>query len=189
MNRQELLDKAFSEWDARDAPWYKKLALDAIKRDQWWLIVGRNDKNGYMGRFWATTARVKEGPARWDCPWDVENSVVIHLFLRPDDDAALHDHPCPFKTTILSGWYDEARPPEDWVPGSELGPAPKLNVKRRHAGSTLIRQAADLHAVVGLPTDQETWTIVDMGARERNWGFHPESGLWQPAHQYIKDHP
>ena len=175
-------------WSEPGLPWWYNYAHEAVLAGRWWTIH-RHDSDVYLARFWISEPRRDEAKASvGDCPFDVENSVMLHLFLRPDDDESLHDHPSPFTTTLLQGEYVEARPSPGWDRESGLGPCPSNNLLHWPAGSVIRRKADDLHAIVRLKTNI-VWTLVRTGARERPWGFWPEGKPWMAAKEYIKDHP
>ncbi|GAC70798.1 hypothetical protein [Gordonia soli] len=102
-------------------------------------------------------------------------NVYLHQFLRSDDDRALHDHPWPFVSLILSGEYDEI---------TEQGTI------HRGRGSIAFRRAEWRHRVQlteelttgdlgngGGPVVRllPCWTLIVTGRRSREWGF------WCPA--------
>lgn len=183
---RDIRIEAGSNWCKAEAPWWERHAVAAINRGHWWTIY-RKPEDVYLARFWLSEPVIKTNVAPGDCPFDVEDSVLLHLFLRPDDDSALHDHPAPFTTTILAGSYEEARPPADWRE-EHGGPAPRSNLIEYPTGAMLHRKAEDLHAVSRLLTPR-VWTLVRMGTRERSWGFWPEGKNWMPADDYLAGPP
>lgn len=73
---------------------------------------------GYMNRYWLVPLADPVhgrgcGPVSWwrrPVAWTLQQfgiAVRIHEILRSDDDRALHDHPWPYLTVILSGGYYE----------------------------------------------------------------------------------
>lgn len=83
-------------------------------------------------------------------------AVFLHHFLRGDWDDALHDHPWPFTSVILSGgYYEQTERGTRWY-----GP-----------GRVLTRPAAWRHRVI-LPPGRECWTLVFRGRKQRSWFFY-----------------
>jgi hypothetical protein len=111
------------------------------------------------------------------------NSLLLHYFFRGDDDQALHDHPWAFRTRILTGGYLEHLPPREWRPHDPKGPAWDKRIVPRNAGEEVVHMATDLHCV-GV-VQPGTFTLVDTGPREREWGFHPPGMPWINADDYL----
>jgi hypothetical protein len=91
--------------------------------------------------------------------------VYLHHLMRSDYDRALHDHPWPFMTILLTGSYTEHTPQD-------------TNVYR--AGAILFRPALWLHR---LSMERPMWTLVFVGRRVRRWGFMlPTGWCWWRKH-------
>lgn len=170
---------------ANASEWWKRAAAASYAAGHSRIIPGRNDGDAYLLRFWLTPPEVGN-----DQGFESGNSVLLHVFARGDDDAALHDHPWDFRTTILSGGYWEHLPPEDWLDEDPLDDGsrggPEWNVRRefRAAGQTVARQSQQLHCVGEVLPG--TVTLVRTGPRWREWGFHPPGQLWVPYKQFLK---
>lgn len=180
MNQNEIISQLVDQWKQSDA-WYHRTAIAAVLRGCHWLIPTRDRQDPYMLRMWLSPPI--ENTDRKSEPFKFAKSLCLHYFFRGDDDQALHDHPCDFRTRILCGGYLEHLPPMDWTRGSKLGPAWDKRIVRRGAGVEVIRMAADLHCV-GV-VQPGTMTLVETGPKTRAWGFHPEGREWINADAYL----
>ncbi|MBO0952915.1 hypothetical protein [Fibrella forsythiae] len=97
---------------------------------------------------------------------------VLHHFTAAHDEL-FHDHPWPFRTTILSGGYLEviATPKDDGTLA--------LTTHKRLPGTTHHVQAGTIHKLSGL-LKGDCWTIIEPGQPERKSGFYKadEAGVW-----------
>lgn len=173
------IDQHVLRWDGSPL-WYEREALLAYLAGWWQPILSRRGDHVYMLRFWLTPPELGADCQEGD--FSFHDSLVLHQFLRPDDDAALHDHPAGFRATLLDGGYIEALPPDGWQ-CDILGPQYQAKTVRRTTGDTIVHAATDLHAVVAIIPG--TWTLVRTGPRERAWGFHPPGQVWQPWRHYL----
>lgn len=166
-------------WRSDAAPWYVQRALDSLEKGWYEVIKDREGKELYLLRMWLST------PVRGeDGRWDSANSVLLHLFFRADNDAALHDHPWDFTTTVLSGAYREALPSGLWTP-LVGGPALDEDVRWVYVQQTVRHKAEDLHAIAEISNPGHTWSLVTTGPRVRDWGFHPPGQPWRPWRVYL----
>lgn len=93
-------------------------------------------------------------------------NLYVHLFLRSDDDRALHDHPWLNASWILDNAYTE----HTILPGG----VHCRNVRR--AGDWYFRWSGLLAHRVEIH-DGPCWTLFFTGPRYREWGFHcPDQG-------------
>lgn len=100
-------------------------------------------------------------------------NIYLHLFLRSDDDRALHDHPWLFNCSILLDgryreWFDVLRRHvhgRDWMMRESAD---------RTAGDVKFRWGAAPHRIE--LTNGPCWTLFITGPRIREWGFHCPSG-------------
>lgn len=117
---------------------------------------------------------------RWRLmPRNEHCNAYVHLFLRDDDDRALHDHPYDNVSIVLQHGYMEVLP----------GPLPesKTQDEKQHArvrmpGDVVFRTAPEAHRVVlikGPPV-----SLFFHGQRVREWGFHCPKG-WVPWHEFT----
>ncbi len=103
-------------------------------------------------------------------------NIYLHLFLRSDDDRALHDHPWLFNASlILDGQYVEHTIAD--------GGIRQRSARRR--GDLRIRWGKAPHRIELIRRDLSDkawwlvpcWTLFITGPRVRAWGFHcPEQG-------------
>jgi hypothetical protein len=122
-------------------------------------------------------------------------TVRLHKFLRGDDDRAPHDHPWPFWTFPLTGywestWDEHGGKVTHFVKPRRLHYRPS---RYRHMvlGSSRFRW---LDFITGHPVDDWTeyrtpkpfWTIVVTGRKDRSWGFYP-NGEYVYYRDFQKD--
>ncbi|KAA9133474.1 hypothetical protein F3N42_03740 [Marinihelvus fidelis] len=102
----------------------------------------------------------------WVIPRNRFFNVYLHLFLRDDDDRALHDHPWANCSVLLRGSYTEHTIAAGGIHRREvLKPGA---VRFRWSGKFAHR--VELH-------DGSCWTLFITGPVYRHWGFHcPEKG-------------
>lgn len=98
-----------------------------------------------------------------------EYNVYLHKFLRDDVDDALHDHPWPSASIILSGQYLEIMEDGEHV---------------RKTGEVIFRDAETAHRIV--LTDGHVYTLFITGKKVRPWGFHCEDG-WKYWEDFERD--
>lgn len=96
---------------------------------------------------------------------------MVHHFLPESRDRDPHDHPRPFVTVVLRGWYDDVSRQDD-----------STNITRRmRAGMVRYRSPMHTHTTYAGPCG--AWTFVVMGPLRRPWGFWRE-GRWWPWRRY-----
>jgi hypothetical protein len=101
----------------------------------------------------------------WFLPRNPFLNIYVHLFLRSDDDRALHDHPWASLSIILDGKYTE----HEILAGG-------VNLKTlRSAGQWRFRWSGKMAHRIEL-TDGPCWTLFITGPRYRRWGFHCPTG-------------
>lgn len=124
--------------------------------------------------------------------------LMVHHFLPNADDRDLHDHPRPFWTLVLRGFYDDIKPC-DWckstgnmyhdVEGERqtdgyclgCGSTGMVLRERMGPGKLRFRPASHVHRTKVGPSG--CWTLVLMGPLQRRWGFWHLGEWW-----YWKDH-
>lgn len=108
----------------------------------------------YMRRFWL----LRLGPLQ----------MRLHHILAEDPARDQHDHPWPFVSVILRGWYLERR-------GDRF--------TRREAGQAYRMKRGQFHRIVQV-ADGGAWTLfITWGAR-RGWGFKRTDGTVVPHGEY-----
>lgn len=109
----------------------------------------------YMRRFWL----LRLGPLQ----------IRLHHILAEDPGRDHHDHPWPFRSVILRGWYLEHR-----EGGRHM---------RREAGDTYRMKRGEFHRIVQV-ADGGAWTLfITWGAR-RGGGFKRADGSVVPHGEY-----
>lgn len=96
-------------------------------------------------------------------------NLYLHEILRSDDDRALHDHPWPSRSLIISGGYFEHLPGDVRV--------------WRAPGWTGERTAEQPHRLE-VPDGARAVTLFFTGAKTRDWGFHCPQG-WRPWQEFT----
>ena len=101
----------------------------------------------------------------WIIPRNTYCNVYLHEILHSDDDRALHDHPWPNTSFLISGSYFEHTPD---------------GIFERKAGDVVSREATDSHRLEVVP-GQSALSLFMTGAKVRDWGFHCPQGFvpWQ----------
>jgi hypothetical protein len=112
-------------------------------------------------------------------PWF---GVYLHHLMRSDADRHLHDHPWAFWSLILWRGYCELEPLAGQ--GSApmfVGTGERQRINRRPPLWLVRHLATDRHA---LELDRPAWSLIWVGRRVREWGFHTEDG-WVPWQEYV----
>lgn len=93
-------------------------------------------------------------------------NIYLHLFLRSDDDRALHDHPWVNASYLLEGQYAE----------HTIAAGGIHHKKQIKAGAVRVRWTGRIAHRIEL-TDGPCWTLFITGPKYRKWGFHcPQRG-------------
>jgi hypothetical protein len=90
-------------------------------------------------------------------PWF---AICLHWLNKPDPEPYLHDHPVSFLSLILRGGYTEKR---QVASGDE-----ELRIHRYY--NYVPGTINDRHTIVYV--EPNTVTLVFMGPKTREWGFH-----------------
>ena len=180
MNIQELTEYLEKN---KDNEWWYKAALGSMERGHWTPITERDNDDLYLARFWLSAPIISSEYGR-TADFESARSTLLHCFIRPDTDKALHDHPWDFTTTILAGSYQEHLPTLDWLKGEQdHGPAWGDNIVTRSAGETIHHSNSDLHCIGSV--EKHTWSLVTTRDRTSTWGFHPEGQIWERNDIYL----
>lgn len=112
----------------------------------------------------------------WVIPRNPVFNIYLHLFLRSDDDRALHDHPWVNCSLLLEGRYAEHLVDLAVTPDVPEG---TTMVAIRTAGELVFRGPRAAHRIELI--DGPVWTLFVTGPRVREWGFHCPKGWkhWQ----------
>jgi len=108
-------------------------------------------------------------------PWF---SVKLHWIHKPDPDRDLHDHPWPFASFILRGWYKEleCRKPDMRQAWIEAG-APAVADRKFPVKERLVRwfNTKDTRAAHRITeASPNLLTLVFTGVKSKEWGFYDE---------------
>lgn len=107
--------------------------------------------------------------------------VCLHTFHRSDADV-FHDHPFAFATLVLRGGYFDITPgtgeSSEYSHAEWLRPGAFRYRPAHHTHRVLLFQ----HAFGDIPAT----TLVWLGPRVREWGFHLPDG-WKPWRQYFAE--
>lgn len=146
------------------------------------FIVGEDAPGGpYLLRWYVTPWRRWKGqaeanPTRWNrlkarLAGCLPN-LYVHMFLRDDDDRALHDHPSWACSLILDGEYIEHTIADGGIHHRRTWCAGSLRfLPTRHT------HRIELPRLAGGPTRVPCVTLFLFGPSVREWGFHcPERG-------------
>lgn len=141
--------------------WYKKLASKCRFK-----TLHDRDKlqDPYLVRYYIFKSKVL--------------SIYIHKIIRSDNTQDYHDHPWPFAHVVLEGGYSEE------TPG-------RCDRKTR-PGSIAFRRSSFSHRLElykdASGNDIETWTLVFIGPKIREWGFIGRlTGCWVGWEKYVFD--
>jgi hypothetical protein len=178
---EEIVKIATTQWPSSPVLWHR-LAARAVEQGWWRTVYLRHQPVPYLARFY-----LHRPLPRPDGSPSYDNAQMLHWILREDDDIHLHDHPAPFTSHVLSGWYTELLPPDGWRSHDRGAYGPdqaSLILHPRTAGETVDYPARHLHRITAVGRD--TWTFVSTGARQQDWGFWPSTGPWQEWRKYLK---
>lgn len=103
----------------------------------------------------------------WLVPRNKIFNVYLHLFLRSDDDRALHDHPWANASRVLKGQYVEHTIAAGGIQSRRL----------LRAGDWRIRTSGKIAHRIEL-TDGPCWSLFMTGPVYREWGFHCPAQGW-----------
>ena len=142
-------------------PYWIDLAHQSFKKGWYREILGRHDDDIYLMRFW-----INQPQANTKGSYSSRNSLLLHHFLKPDDDKHLHNHPWAGRSTILSGGYVEET---------------QEALKTVKAFDSNMITSDKYHCVKSI--DPNTWSLVHTGDKESEWGF-----LVNGVHQHYVDY-
>lgn len=128
-----------------------RLIARATRREPDMIIGGAQDP--YLLRWWMI-------------PRNPMFNAYLHLFLRSDDDRALHDHPWANCSILLRGSYVE----------HQIRAGGIHTRQRRVAGDWTVRPSGRIAHRIELDAGP-CWTLFLTGPLYRRWGFHcPDKG-------------
>lgn len=106
----------------------------------------------------------------WIIPPNKWSNVYLHHVRRSDDERALHDHPWPNTSFLISGSYIEHTPEGTFV---------------REAGDVVTRAADALHRLEVIPGERAI-SLFMTGPKVREWGFACEHG-WVHWRDFVNE--
>lgn len=128
------------------------------------FIIGEPE-NPYMLRWW------------W-LPRNRFFNIYLHKMLKDDDDRALHDHPWPSLSHMVSGEIIEH------YQVAVAGVGAYTETRKLTAGQWVWRGAKFAHRLAVPPQDDIPMTIFITGPRVRDWGFHCPKG-WRHWQDFV----
>jgi hypothetical protein len=161
MNLEQYLSYLTEKGSNADRPYWIDMALQAVQKGRYRAIHGRQNDEIYLMRFW-----INEPVANTKGSLSSRNSLLLHHFLKPDDDTHLHNHPWTGRSTILSGGYVE----ETLAGIQEVKPM-----------DSNVITADRYHRVKSI--EDNTWSLVHTGDKEGEWGF-----LVDGVHEHYMDY-
>lgn len=160
-----------------ERPWFVREAREALAFGRFRAIVDPTGEILYLVRFWPGHAELRRRSG--DGSFASDNCRMLHFFASADPGRELHDHPWDFGSLILAGGYVEERPLErsetkrPCEDGSFSGYDPTLRkTVVRRVGDQRYVAATQPHRVASVCFD--TWTEVETGPLQRQWGFYPD---------------
>jgi hypothetical protein len=161
-----------------------KWIIDRAKRTPYSHIPG------YMERYWLVpyeakgTATIPKGCVRLS--WrrnpigrllqKCNIAIRVHYILREDRDLMMHDHPWPFISCVLDGWYLESRPMygDQRFEWNEATKREWYRLSFRGTWSWAFRRATDRHRIVDLPLEGCYSLFITLGPPRHPWGFYDQ---------------
>lgn len=104
-------------------------------------------------------------------------NAYLHLFMRSDDDRALHDHPWANCSILLEGEYTEHTIAAGGIHHRQV----------RRAGDITLRPSGKHAHRIELHKDV-CWTLFLTGPVYRHWGFHCEKTGWVHWQKFTAQH-
>lgn len=149
MTLEQYLPSLKEEAAKIDSPYWIKLAWESVEKGWYRTILGRHNEDIYLARFWLNPPQPNTKGS-----FSSRNSLLLHHFLKPDDDSHLHNHPWTGRSTILSGGYVE-----ETLAGLQTVKPMDSNVI-----------TSDRYHRINYIEDN-TWSLVHTGDKEGEWGF------------------
>jgi hypothetical protein len=145
----------------------------AVSRPHDFAVTG--DEGDYLRRWfltlWSRYARGTPPANLWQALKRKLPNIYVHLFLRSDDDRALHDHPWWNLSLLIHGSYIE-----------HTIAAGGINHRQEYsAGHTKLRPPGAAHRI---EIQSPCWTIFITGPSIREWGFHCPQG-WRHWKEFV----
>jgi hypothetical protein len=140
--------------------------------------------DGYMNRWWLfnPTPPRHNGKGR---RFEWLPSIRVHHILRADHARDHHNHPWPFRTIILRGWYVESRRYETFDDAADAGAdvaqwhhaqGSVTGHHMRRMGDTATLDAEGFHHVSQV-SEGGVYTLFISGRWRHTWGFKTAQGF------------
>jgi hypothetical protein len=100
----------------------------------------------------------------------------LHKFFRGDDDRALHDHPWPFTTFPLTGYWERTEDGEQYVEAFRFHRRPsryRHMVLGSHRERWVNQFGVEIREWTRFHTPRPFMTLVVTGRKDRSWGVLP----------------
>jgi hypothetical protein len=141
------------------------------------VIMNRSGDSPYLERYYLLGGPSEEGEFA-----DAPLTVMLHRFVRSDEDSALHSHPWEQSVSfVLAGGYSEER-----RVATRLAQAIRYDVERRDVPpfSFNFIAADDFHRVDLF--EKDAWTLFVTARKIGSWSFWDrDSGKTTPWREFI----
>ncbi len=105
--------------------------------------------------------------------------IRLHWIKRRVHDRDLHNHPFPYRTFILAGWYTE-----EYRYGMSTGPYTPYGDATHVKGDTTTGAFGYFHRISRVP-DDGVWTLFCMNGDSGKWGFDVD-GRFVESREYFE---
>ena len=161
MNLEQYFSYLNAEASKEGRDYWIYMAHQSLHKGWYREILGRHTDDIYLMRFW-----LSEPQNNTKGSFSSRNSLLLHHFLKPDDDSHLHNHPWTGRSTVLSGGYVEET--EDGISQVKPMDCNFITAKKYHRIRSI---------------EHNTWSLVHTGEKEGEWGF-----LVDGVHQHYMDY-
>lgn len=144
--------------------WITRMAYRVMMRDPDFVIGPAHDP--YMLRWWAI-------------PRNKLFNIYIHKIRHDDDDRALHDHPWPSLSYMVSGRLIEHYAKVHTVTKKQI-----ITLRTLLKGQWVYRPASFAHRLVKPEQNEDVITVFITGPRIREWGFLCPQG-WRHWKDFV----
>jgi len=117
--------------------------------------------------------------------------IFLHAIRVPDKAQALHNHPWPFASVVLSGGYTETFSPDEQAAIDYQrrcqDERPPAHATERHWGRFSIHRIrhGEYHTITTLDDSRPAWTVIFVGRRRSDWGYATADGY--VSHRIVED--
>lgn len=173
-----MIRQALATWliaRAKRTPYFHLHHADgSLYMERYWLVPSRAYEKEPDSRY-STLCKLHKRPFGWLLQ-RFGVSVRIHRLHTPDLDRHMHDHPWPFVSVVLRGFYVEARPRQiEPAFFGDVHTVESMQMRVRGTGSIAFRRATDRHSILSTSVG-EVWTLFITFPKRQWWGFYTPSG-------------